>query len=107
MAHVRPSRRHGKPDDVAETTTKYGRPNGEGDWTVHRAHDEHLKMHISARPPDLRGKRTREQLIAEQAWKLRSLRCELRLEDNPERRARLAKSIEIKRVFLSALMGEP
>lgn len=102
MARVRPSRRN----DVTETTNKYGRPNGEGDWTVHRAHDEHMRLRTSARPPDLRGKRTQAQLLAEQEWKLRNLRAELYIEDDPVRRAKLEKNISIKREFIAVLRGK-
>lgn len=42
-------------------------------------------MRTSARPPDLRGKRTREQLLYEQNWKLKNLRAELYLEDTAPR----------------------
>lgn len=104
MAHLRASRRD-RPEAL-ERAPGYA-PNGEGEWTRHKAgFTQHSQMRTSARPPDLRGRRTLQQQIAEQDWKLRNLRAELMLEDNPVRREKLAKNIEIKRNFLAALRGE-
>lgn len=103
MAHLRASRR-----DRTETRDRSSgyAPNGESIFTRHAATAQHSKMKTSARPPDLRGRRTLAEQIAEQDWKLRNLRAELLVEDNPERRRKIEANIAIKREFLARLRGE-
>jgi hypothetical protein len=107
MANIRASRisrgnRGTSSRDLSEHATGYT-ANGEGEYTRRSAQGNQTN---SGRPPDLRGKRLPLELIAEQEWKLKHLRAELCLEDNPTRRKKLEANIEIKRTFLATLRGE-
>ena len=60
----------------------------------------------SNRPPEWRGTRTLDQLLDEHVWKLCHMRAELRIEDDPARRAKLESNIAIKTQFIAKLRGE-
>lgn len=106
MAYQRPSRRNRQQNKYDHATSGHAAgylPDGESQYT-HQASRGHVKM--QARPPDLRGKRSLNQQITEQQWKLKNLDAELRIETNPIRRAKILKNIGIKQQFLDRLRGE-
>ncbi len=89
--------------EVAERAPGYT-ANGESQFSRQAAHSV---PKMASRPYRVKGRpHTLAELIVRTEADLRFLHCDLRLEDDKARRAKIAKNLEIKRQFLEKLRSE-
>lgn len=100
MAHVRQANKFGKPSE--EHSEGYT-ASGESEFSRRASHG---KVRFNRGPLHTAGPRTLYQLIGQTERQIEFLESELKIEDNPTRRAKLARNVEIKAKFLSRLLCE-
>jgi hypothetical protein len=95
--------RSGTAKELARGSTGYS-ASGESQHSRQAAHGGNMKL--PGYVENVRGKRTRGQLIEQHKSLLAKLRGDILIEDNKARRAKLERNFEIKTKFLNRLLTE-
>lgn len=105
MAQIKRQNRGTSSGDLANVSGGYV-ASGESEHSRRAAHGKIPTQFKGRGPLHTPGARTLYQLIGETERQIEFLECELKIEDNRTRRAKLAKNIEIKGKFLTRLRVE-
>lgn len=105
MAHVRQANRFGKAEEVAGNSAGYT-ASGEGEYSRKSAHAKHSFKFSGRGPRKTPGKHSLDELITECERRLEWTECELKCENDPQRRIKLTRDLEIRGKFLTRLLIE-
>jgi hypothetical protein len=97
----------GRPDEFNSDGNGYA-PSGEGQFSRIAAHGRVTPQMLHATPAriDKGHKLTLPKLIAETHGRVQWIEAQLRIEDDPTRKVKLRKNLEIKSAFLTRLRRE-
>jgi hypothetical protein len=99
----------GRPDEFGNDGTGYA-PNGESAFTRASAHGDQRMSRLPSAKTARRVSRGQQlplpTLIAETQQGVQWIEAQLRIEDDPTRKAKLRKNLEIKSAFLTRLRRE-